>query len=82
MRAYPAGQAFRGTSFGVKAGLTSIPRHGSYVGFGFDLNQSWMVSDHAYIGLGAGLKRLVGTDERDFSLKYIPTARINVGVGF
>lgn len=81
-RYYPAGRAFAGRSFGVKVGLTRIPDQGSFFGVGFDANQSWLLNDHFYFGSGFGLKRLIGTDEEAFDLKYIPTLRINVGVAF
>jgi hypothetical protein len=82
VRYYPGGKAFHGYSLGVKAGLTRIPNHGSFLGVGFDANQSWMLNDHFYLGLGGGLKRLLGADERMFALKFIPTLRRNLGVGF
>jgi hypothetical protein len=82
VRYYPGGKAFNGYSFGVKAGLTRIPNHGSFLGVGFDANQSWMLNEHFYLGVGGGLKRLLGTDERAFDLKLIPTLRANIGIGF
>jgi hypothetical protein len=82
LRYYPSGKALTGRSFGIKVGLTQIPDQGSYLGYGFDLNQSWMLNDHFYFGAGGGLKRLVGTDDDAFDLKYIPTFRLNVGIGF
>jgi len=82
VRYYPGGQAFQGYSFGVKAGLTRIPNHGSFLGVGFDAHQSWMLNEHFYLGIGGGLKRLLGTDDRAFDLKLIPTLRTNIGIGF
>jgi hypothetical protein len=82
VRYYPGGKAFNGYSFGVKAGLTRIPNQGSFLGVGFDANQSWMLNEHFYLGVGGGLKRLLGTDERAFDLKLIPTLRANIGIGF
>jgi hypothetical protein len=54
----------------------------AFLGVGFDAHQSWMLNDHFYLGLGGGLKRLPGADERMFALKFIPTLRMNLGVGF
>ena len=82
LRYYPAGRAFDGRSFGVKVGLTRIPDQGSFFGVGFDANRSWLLNEHFYFGSGFGLKRLFGTDDEAFDLKYIPTLRINVGVAF
>ena len=82
VRYYPGGRAFSGRSFGLKAGFTRIPSQGSYFGIGFDANRSWMLNEHFFFGSGIGLKRLIGTDDRNFDLKYIPTLRMNIGVGF
>jgi hypothetical protein len=82
VRYYPKGRALNGRSFGLKAGLTTVPNQGTFFGFGFDVNRSWMLNEHFYFGTGLGLKRLVGTDDADFDLKYIPTLRLNLGVGF
>ncbi len=82
LRYYPAGKALTGRSFGIKVGLTQVPDQGTYFGYGFDLNPSWMLNEHFYYGAGVGLKRLVGTDRSSFDLEYIPTFRLNVGVGF
>ena len=83
VRYYPGGQAFSGTSLGVKAGITRLPSQGSFFGVGFDWNQSRMLNQHTYLGFGFGLKRLIGTSDRAFfDLKYIPTLRMNIGIGF
>lgn len=82
VRYYPSGEAFQGLSFGLKAGGTRIPNQGTYFGYGFDLNTSGMLNDHVYYGTGFGLKRLVGVDPRRVDLKYVPTLRLNVGIGF
>ncbi|MEZ5291689.1 MAG: hypothetical protein R2745_11430 [Vicinamibacterales bacterium] len=82
LRYYPGGRAFHGYSFGVKAGVTRLPNQGDYLGVGFDINHSRMLNRHAYLGSGFGLKRLIGADARAFDITYIPTLRINVGVGF
>ncbi len=60
-----------GWSFGIKAGLTSVDGagvgDGTYVGYGFDANRSWVLgpNENFYIGLGFGLKRLVGVPKVD-----------------
>ncbi len=72
-----------GWAFGVKAGITTVD-DGTYLGYGFDLNKSWVLGpdDNFYVGLGFGLKRLAGTDGEDFAT-LIPTIRIaNVGFIF
>ncbi len=81
-RFYPAGSALDGLAFGVKVGLTQVPSQGSFFGYGFDLNHSRIVGEHFYMGYGFGLKRLLGVDKKAFDLEYIPTFRLNVGVGF
>jgi hypothetical protein len=60
---------------------------GTYFGFGFDTNWSWLLgkNDNFYVGIGFGLKRLLGTPEDDdsFDLETLPTIRIiNVGFAF
>ena len=74
-------EAFRGWSFGLKAGLTAIDSK-TYLGAGIDVNRSWILGkqDNFYVGVGFGLKRLWGHDE---GLKFIPTFRlVNVGIAF
>ena len=50
----------------MKAGLTSVDGagvgDGTYMGYGFDVNRSWVLgpNDNFYVGLGIGLKRLIG----------------------
>jgi hypothetical protein len=82
VRFYPSGTALNGLAFGVKVGLTQVPDQGSYFGYGFDFNKSQILGQHFYFGYGAGLKRLVGVDQGNFDLEYIPTFRLNVGIGF
>ncbi len=82
VRFYPSGAALNGLAFGVKLGLTQVPDQGSFFGYGFDVNKSSILGEHFYFGYGFGLKRLVGVDKNDFDLEYIPTLRLNVGVGF
>ena len=60
-----------GWAFGIKAGVTSVDGagvgDGTYIGYGFDVNRSWVLGPNAnfYIGLGFGLKRLVGVPKGD-----------------
>jgi len=72
-----------GWAFGIKAGVTTVD-DGTYFGYGFDLNKSWVLgpNDNFYVGLGFGLKRLVGADGETYQT-LIPTIRIaNVGFVF
>jgi len=72
-----------GWAFGVKVGLTSVD-DGTYFGYGFDLNKSFVLgpNDNFYVGLGFGLKRLIGAPQ-DELFELIPTIRIaNVGFIF
>ena len=82
-RFYPGGRPLEGFAFGAKMGMTKVPGDGTFFGFGFDTNWSWLMgkNDNFYVGLGFGLKRLFGTDDSSFEPKFIPTARI-VNVGF
>ncbi len=82
VRFYPRGTALNGLAFGVKVGLTQVPDQGSYFGYGFDVNKSSILGEHFYFGYGLGLKRLVGVDKNAGDLEYIPTLRLNVGIGF
>jgi hypothetical protein len=90
-RYYPQGRALEGWAFGVKAGLTTVrdydffgdTRDSTLFGFGFDVNHSWLLGarDNFYVGVGFGLKRLLGADEDQ--LGYLPTFRIvNIGFAF
>ena len=82
-RFYPSGNPLNGWAFGVKAGITTVD-DGTYFGYGFDLNKSWVLGpdDNFYVGLGFGLKRLAGADGEDYET-LIPTIRIaNVGFIF
>jgi hypothetical protein len=88
-RFYPTGRPLDGWAFGAKLGLTDINDVGTYFGYGFDVNRSWLLgrNENFYVGVGIGLKRLVGvSDEDDPSgdvLKFIPTIRIvNIGIAF
>lgn len=85
-RFYPSGNPLDGWAFGVKAGITSVADAGTYAGFGFDANRSWLLGkrNNFYVGIGFGLKRLVGVDDADnIGLEYIPTFRIvNIGIAF
>lgn len=89
-RYYPQGRALEGWTFGVKAGVTSVraasdtaDSEDTLFGFGFDVNRSWLLGsrDNFYVGIGFGLKRLLGTQEGQ--LQYLPTFRIvNIGFAF
>ena len=84
-RYYPSGKPFEGWAFGVKAGVTKVTDQGTFFGFGFDTNWSWLLGkkDNFYVGAGFGLKRLYGTSDSTFDLKFIPTIRIiNIGFAF
>jgi hypothetical protein len=87
-RFYMTGVPLDGWAFGAKAGLTNVPDQGTYFGFGFDFNRSWLLgkNDNFYLGIGFGLKRLLGVGddpEDDDLLRFIPTFRIvNVGIAF
>lgn len=83
LRFYPSGRPLEGFAFGVKAGATKVTDTGTYFGFGFDTNWSWLLgkNDNFYVGAGFGLKRLFGVDDSD--LDFVPTIRIiNVGIAF
>ena len=74
-RFYPGSRRTRtykapiGWAFGMKMGLTSVNGagrgDGTYFGFGFDMNHSWVLGpdDNFYVGLGFGLKRLMGVPQ-------------------
>lgn len=84
-RFYPSGRPLHGWAFGAKLGLTNVPDQGTYLGYGFDINRSWIlgVNENFYLGAGFGLKRLVGAGDEGFELEVIPTIRIvNVGIAF
>ena len=82
-RYYPSGTPLDGWAFGVKVGMTNFANAGTHFGYGFDANRSWVLgkSHNFYVGLGFGLKKLVGTKDGD--TQYIPTFRIvNIGFAF
>ena len=81
---YPSGNPLVGWAFGAKLGITSVNDQ-THLGYGFDLNRSWLLGpeENFYVGLGFGLKRLIGTTEADDLIPVIPTIRIaNVGFIF
>lgn len=83
-RLYPTGDPLNGWAFGGKVGITVLA-DGEYFGYGFDLNRSWVLGkqDNFYVGMGFGLKRLVGSFDDDMDFRVIPTIRIvNVGIAF
>ncbi len=83
-RYYPQGRPLDGWAFGAKVGITSV-NDGTYAGFGFDVNRSWLMgaSNNFYVGIGFGLKRLFGTGDASFDTIFIPTFRIvNIGFAF
>lgn len=72
---------FQGWSFGLKAGVTSLADK-TYFGAGFDVDRSWLLgkNENFYVGLGFGLKRLIGHGD---GLRIIPTVRlVNIGYAF
>lgn len=82
-RFYPeeTGGPFRGWSFGLKAGVTNLNAK-TYIGAGFDVDHSWLLgkNENFYVGLGFGLKRLLGDGD---GLRIIPTVRlVNIGYAF
>ena len=84
-RYYPSGTPLQGWMFGVKTGITNVDAEGTYWGYGFDFNRSWLLGPEGkfYMGLGLGLKRLYKTGGScSYScMRYIPTFRIvNVGI--
>ena len=84
-RYYPQGRPLQGWAFGGKVGLTNVPESGTYLGYGFDLNHSWLLGaeDNFYVGVGFGLKRLIGAGDEGFGLEIIPTIRlVNIGIAF
>lgn len=84
-RYYPQGRPLQGWAFGGKLGLTNVPDFGTYLGYGFDLNHSWLLGaqDNFYVGVGFGLKRLIGAGDENFGLEIIPTIRlVNIGIAF
>lgn len=79
-RFYPSGRPFEDWSFGAKAGYTT----NLGLGFGFDVNRSWLLgaNENFYVGIGFGLKRIIASSN-DSGLKFVPTFRlINVGFAF
>lgn len=83
-RFYPSARPLDGWMFGVKAGVTSVSDVGTYAGFGFDVNRSWLLGkrDNFYVGIGFGLKRLLGASD-SVEFKFVPTLRlVNVGIAF
>lgn len=79
-RFYPSGRPFQDWSFGAKAGYTT----NLGVGFGFDVNRSWLLgaNENFYVGIGLGLKRIIASSN-DNGLEFVPTFRlINVGFAF
>jgi hypothetical protein len=86
-RYYPSGTPLQGWMFGVKTGMTSVDTEGTYWGYGFDFNRSWLLGPEGkfYMGIGFGLKRLykTGGSSTVETLRYIPTFRlVNVGIAF
>lgn len=84
-RFYLQEQVLEGWMFGSKIGVTDVTGEGAYLGIGFDFNRSWLMgrNDNFYVGVGFGLKRLLGVPDDYEDLKFIPTIRIvNVGVAF
>ena len=92
-RYYLSGTPFRGFEIGLKVGATKFSEPdfqletghtlASFsVGYGFDVAYNWIMgpSDNVAIGLGFGIKKLLGENP---TMRYIPTFRIiNVGIAF
>lgn len=88
-RFYVQGTPLEGWAFGAKAGLTrgdliegTQEQDRTHFGIGLDVNRSWLMgaNDNFYIGLGFGIKRLLGTAS---DLTIVPTFRIvNIGIAF
>lgn len=90
-RFYPSGRPLDGWAFGAKVGLTKVNDEAvsaedkTFFGYGFDVNRSWLIGkkNNFYVGVGFGLKKLVGAGDESFDLEYIPTFRIiNIGFAF
>lgn len=83
-RFYPQGQPFERFAFSTKVGVTDM--NGTfYPGFGFDANYSWLLgkSQNFYVGIGFGVKRLIGFDPDYSEDKYVFTNRlVNIGFAF
>lgn len=83
-RYYPSGSPLDGWAFGAKLGMTAVDDT-EYVGYGFDVNRSWVLGEQQnfYVGVGLGLKRLLGASDDDLGLTFIPTIRlVNIGIVF
>ena len=83
-RFYPQADPLDGWAFGAKAGITNVGGS-TYPGFGFDANRSWLLgkNENFYVGVGFGLKRLLGVDDDDDVIEFIPTIRlVNIGIAF
>lgn len=84
-RYYPQGRPLDGFAFGVKAGITSADGT-TLPGVGFDANYSWLLGQkqNFYVGIGFGLKRIIGSgSDDDFDIGYVPTFRlVNIGFAF
>jgi hypothetical protein len=90
-RFYPSARPLDGWAFGAKVGLTKVNDESissedkTFFGYGFDVNRSWLIGkkNNFYVGVGFGLKKLVGASDESFDLEYIPTFRIiNIGFAF
>ncbi len=49
------------------------------------MNRSWLLgaANGFYVGVGFGLKRLLGASDEAFDLRFIPTIRlVNIGFAF
>ena len=93
LRFYPGGSHFEGWNFGVKLGMTKqegwdaetgADESSTNLGYGFDANRSWLLgkNNNFYVGVGFGLKRLIG-DIPEGAWRVVPTLRlVNVGIAF
>jgi hypothetical protein len=94
-RFYPNARALQGFSIGGILGMTTFTgdvREGTEstsesvraVGFGVDLNYSWLMGarENFYVGAGLGAKRMFFLTEDASVSAYWPTGRLAVGIAF
>jgi hypothetical protein len=85
VRYYLTGREFTGLSLGAKVGPTRQSTGSTYLGVGFDVNQTVPITDHIVVSSGVGVKRLIGADANPQWLsddRRVVTARLNLGIRF